>query len=171
MKRLQLLAFAAIALSSSCTVTEPYETKSADQYCNDLNALIGAYDNHFDSLKGSKSDTKRMDIWKAKRHLVGDDCEIWGWGYGKADYICSHSFPTEAIARETYVNVQASVKQCLGDNWAMHERPRELGNGDKTWFQQDKALPIVSVHIVETAGVFSSAWSAYIFVGDPSDSL
>ena len=171
MKRLKFLAIAAVAFSSSCTLTEPHETKSSDQYCNDLKGLIGAYDNHFDRLKGTRSDTRRMDIWKANRHLVGGNCEIWGWGYGKTDYICSHNFPTEAIAREIYKNVQASIKQCLGDSWAMNERPRKLGNGDKTWFQKGQSLPTVSVHVVETAGVFKSTWSAYVFIGDPSDSL
>lgn len=166
------LALAIVAgLLSACSVTEPENHRSPEQTCSKVKALLGAYDNNFDALKGRKHQSPRVAIWATDKHLVGRSCEIWGWGNGNTNYLCSHAYPDEQAARADYEKAKSGIHQCLGDDWQMSEQPRQLGTGDRAVFQQGHKLPAVSVHVVQTQGVFKSGWSAYVFIGDLADSL
>jgi hypothetical protein len=164
--------FCLITLCSSCSLLSNPEKEhvAAMSGCEKVNALIAAHGNGFEHLKMAQSTTKRVNVWKARYHLVGDSCQIWGWG-NRSDYVCSKIAPTEDIARQWYEKAKTETRQCLSDQWQLQESPRKVGTGTKAVFSKAGSNTVVTVHAVETRGVFKSEWAAYYFVGDLNQDL
>ena len=172
MLRILFLLLITIWIPSGCATPPPDVNPAADQEesCDNIKKLVTSYANGFRDIRGALRPTKRMDIWSTKHHLVGSACEIWGWSTGKINYTCSKTFPTEDIASDRYMEVKGNLQRCLA-GWSVTERARKLGTGKKVVFQRESLLPAVTLHIVNTQGVFKSEWTAYIFIGDVSDDL
>lgn len=143
---------------------------SHEQPCEKIQKLIADYDNGFQSVMGTRRATARMDIWQTNYHLVGNACEIWGWGSGKKDYMCSRTFPSQAIAEDRFKEVKTELQACL-TGWQITEQGHQSGTGKKVVFQLGDRVPAVSLHVVNTQGLFKSEWSAYVFVGDTSNKI
>jgi len=169
------LLLSGILAISACSVTDPQPADSgpvkvASEYCEGIDKLVASYEDGFTNIRGSLNATKYMDIWDANFHLVGNSCEVWGWGNGKVNYLCNKVFPNKDVADERYEAAKRIVQTCLPD-WTLQEAPRKLGEGMKALYQKNGQLPGVAIHVVETKAIFQTEWSAYVFVGDPEDQL
>ena len=82
--------------------------------CYKINALINEYDNDFNKIKLAVIDTRISQIWKAKYHLVGDNCQVWAWGKNRHIYSCSNTAPNKEIADYYFQNAKNTAKCCLG---------------------------------------------------------
>lgn len=180
MQSARLLLLSGIISTSACSATDvqpvsdpvPYPDKAAaaNEYCDGIDKLVAAHEDGFKSMRGRRNATKLMDIWQTDFHLVGNSCEIWGWGSGKVNYMCSKTLPNKEVATERYDAAKQIVEACLPD-WTLQESPRKLGEGMKALYQKDGQLPGVAIHVVATKALFKTEWSAYVFVGDPEDQL
>ena len=173
MRTARLLSLGLIIAASACSATDVNTAKldtATNGYCQGLNKLVAAYADDFKSLKGQRNATRYMDIWQTEFQLVGNSCEIWGWGSGKENYVCSKTLPNQEVATERYEAAKGIIQACL-PNWSLQESPRKLGEGQKALYQKNGELPGVAVHMVATKGLFRSEWTAYVFVGDPNDQL
>jgi hypothetical protein len=139
--------------------------------CEKIEALVAAHQNGFEKIRFSRQTTNKMDIWRSRYHLVGDRCQIWHWGPGNTDYVCSLISPDEQIARERFDTAKSITRQCLDDNWKLTESNRKIGTGTKAVFARDGNNTVVATHVVETRGLFNTEWATYYFIGDRSDQL
>lgn len=146
-------------------------TKTPAELCKQVNSLIDQHQLGFKQLKRNLVISSRMDIWQAKFHLVGNDCEIWRWSDGKQAYMCSQTVPDEAIVIEKYNNAINFSKQCLGDAWKIENIDREHGRSFRTIFSKPDLKTVASIHRVKTEGLFKSEWTIYYFIGDRDQSL
>jgi hypothetical protein len=139
--------------------------------CEKIEALITAHSNGFEKLRFSKKTTVKMDIWQTRYHLVGKDCQIWNWGPGNSDYVCSIISPEQSIAMERFEKAKKITRQCLDSTWKATESNRKIGTGSKAVFAQSGNDTVVATHVIETRGLFNTEWATYYFVGDRSDQL
>ncbi|MFW2372027.1 MAG: hypothetical protein ACN4GM_02830 [Gammaproteobacteria bacterium] len=159
---------------SSCTTVKTSDqasSKQADELCEQVNSLVEQHQQGFKDLKSSLVISPRMDIWRAKFHLVGNDCQIWGWSDGKQTYMCSQVVPAESIAIERYKKAIDFTQQCLGNQWTAENIDREHGRSFRTIFTNPELTTVTSVHRVKTEGLFKTEWTVYYFIGDRDHSL
>lgn len=163
-----------LALSATACVENTHSTKAmvdAMSSCEKVNALIKSHSDGFSKIRTNKSITPRIDIWKARYHLVGDSCQVWGLSDNRFDYVCSATAPTEYVARQWYEKAKIETDKCLDDSWTMSESPRSIGNGDKAVFSQKNSDLKIATHVIETRGLFKSEWATYYFVGNSQEEL
>lgn len=158
----------------SCSTSKPGDVvsqKSTDQLCSEVNKLINQHQQGFDQQKGRLLVSNRMDIWQAKLHLVGNDCEIWRWSDGKLAYMCSQVLPEESAALEKYNRAIEFTRQCLGNTWKEESIERQHGRSFRAIFSQAGSITSASVHRIKTEGLFKSEWTVYFFIGNRDQSL
>ena len=163
-----------IVFSATACVENTQSTKAVVEAmgsCEKVNALLKAHSNGFSNIRTSKSTAASIDIWKARYHLVGQSCQIWGWSGDRFVYVCNATAPTEAVARQWYEKAKAETRACLNNNWSLSEASRTIGNGNKAIFSQPGSDLKVATHVIETRGLFKSEWAAYYFVGNSSEEL
>lgn len=178
MKKLSALA-ATIPLCLSCASygDSAADIKSADAQvaamttCEKITALINGHDKGFPLLRTQKTNAKLLDVWKARYHLVGDSCQVWGWGKGEFSYMCSLSTPNRDTSMDYYAKAKTVAADCLGAQWQLQEGARELGEGMKALFTRSGSRTAVGVQAVATPGLFRDEWTTYFFVGSPNDAL
>ena len=146
-------------------------TLAPGELCNQVNSLIDQHQQGFEQLKRNLVTSSRMDIWQAKYHLVGNDCEIWRWSNGKQAYMCSQLVPDELIAIEKYNNAVNFSRQCLGESWKIDNIDRPHGRSHRAIFSKSGFKTVASIHRVKTEGLFKSEWTIYYFIGDRDRSL
>lgn len=146
-------------------------TKTPAELCIEVNSLIDQHKLGFKQLKQNLVISSRMDIWRAKFHLVGNDCEIWRWSNGKQAYMCSQVVPDESIAVEKYNNAIKFSKQCLGESWNIEKIERQHGRSFRAIFSKAGSKTVASIHRVKTEGLFKTEWSVYYFIGDRDQTL
>jgi len=134
--------------------------------CQKIDALISAYDNNFDVIKEQKIASRASNIWKAKYHLIGNNCQVWSWGGKQTTYSCHTVAPSEEAARNYYRGAVKTAQQCLGNEWQLTESPRKNDSGQKTEFINKNSEVVLSTHIVPSNSLFSSEWSVYYYVGN-----
>lgn len=170
----RLAAAGLIAFGASACVENTQSTKSmveAMSSCEKVDALLQAHRNGFSKIRTSRSTAARIDIWKARYHLVGNNCQIWGWSGERFDYVCNATAPTETIAREWYEKAKVETAKCLDESWTLKEMPRSIGNGSKAVFSQKGSDLKIATHVIETRGLFKTEWATYYFIGDSNEDL
>lgn len=167
-----LLPIAALALSG-CEMQSSEDAKivASLSACEKVLALVDQHPKKFDKIALNPRASRRMTIWEARYHLVGKNCQVWGWGKGKTNYMCSQTAPSKELAIEHFTKAKQLTQSCLGADWSLTERPRKLGTGVKAVFSQPNRPTVVSVHAVETKGLFKEEWTAYFFVGDSNEEI
>jgi len=172
MKKLNTLTtiVSALALSACAqTAQEAYsstnERPKVYNACEKIDALLDEHSNNFDRVKGDKIKTRLSNIWKAKHHLVGQDCQVWSWGANRSTYSCSTSAPSKEVALEYFNSAKNTAAQCLGNAWTLSETKRINDDGLKAEFSHPTNKAIVATHIVPTKGLFKSEWTVYYYVG------
>ena len=168
-KTFSLLASTLLLAACSQTAYEAYMTpdKQTKVYnaCQKIDALINEYNNNFERVKGEKIQSRASNIWKAKHHLIGQDCQVWSWGKDKTTYSCSTSAPSKEVAFEYYNNAKSKAAECLGEAWSLEEAKRNKDEGMKAEFSSSNSQAIVATHVVPTQGLFKSEWTVYYYVG------
>ncbi len=172
----KLLPLATVATTAFLLIACETQAPEADQVaqmsqCEKVRALINAHPNKFEKLRTNPKPSNKITIWDARYHLVGKNCQVWGWGQGKTDYMCSLTAPNQQIAMDNYNRAKSATQACLGNDWQLQEMPRKLGEGVKAVFSHPGSETVVAVHAVETNGLRNDEWTAYFFVGDASDEL
>lgn len=173
-KKTQIFAAALALLITACSDQQTRDINEAADSMNDcekIQALISAHQNGFEKIRFSPKKTTKMDIWQSRYHLIGDSCQIWQWGPGNTDYVCSIISPDESIARERFEMAKKITSECLDKSWKLTESPRKIGTGNKAVFAQENNNTVVASHVIETRGLFNTEWATYFFIGDRSDQL
>jgi hypothetical protein len=137
--------------------------------CDKIEALLAGHKKGFPNLKMTQTTTKYMDVWKARYHLVGDGCQVWGWSSGKFSYMCSLTEPTKQVSLEHYTQAKSIVQECLQGQWELTEGARDQGEGRKAEFRKMGDTTVLTVVAAAAPTLFKSEWKTYFFVGDPSD--
>jgi len=165
---------ASLLFLSSCNsvkTADEASSKQPEELCKQVNSLIEQHPKGFKQIKSTLVIAPRMDIWRSKLHLVGNDCQIWGWSDGKQAYMCSRVVPDESIAIERYKKAIDFTQQCLGKQWTVENIDRETGRSFRTIFSNPELKTVASVHRVKTEGLFKTEWTVYYFIGDRDHSL
>ncbi|MBT4518479.1 MAG: hypothetical protein HOC23_00620 [Halieaceae bacterium] len=166
----QLLAYFCLLVLGGCAGTDT-QTRTTTQYCAGIESLVKSYENGFRDVRGKTAVNGHLvDVWRTDVQLVGNNCELWQWGGNQVTYVCSKTFPNKELSQETYQRAKDVIETCLPE-WGHLETTRKLGEGTKVLYQRDGQLPGVAVHTVATPRLFTSEWTTYVFVGDPSDQL
>jgi len=174
MKYIKISSYSALLiLLSACNNVKNNEVEivSEEQLCSQVKQLITQHNKGFSSIKGSLASNQYMDVWKAKYHLVGNDCQVWRWADGKQAYMCSVSVPNKESAIEKVNKAVDFSKQCLGNNWTMENIERKETGAYRSIFSKSGLNTVASVHRVKTEGLFKSEWTVYYFIGDRDRSL
>lgn len=156
----------------SCTTAQQSEldTKvAALTPCEKVKALIAGHKKGFPQLRMTQTTSRYMDMWKARYHLVGDSCQVWGWGEGKFSYVCSLTEPNKDVAMEHYSKARDATHQCLGEQWVAQEGSRKQGEGIKAEYRMDGDSTMVTIVAASSPTLFESEWKTYFFVGDEAD--
>ncbi|WP_439133649.1 hypothetical protein [Pseudomaricurvus sp.] len=162
----------AAALLAGCGMQSAEETAVAKMsQCEKVMALVDAHPGKFENIRKNLQSTRKITVWDARYHLVGKNCQVWAWGSGKTDYMCSLTAPNKETAQESFNKAKDLTQSCLGSNWQLSEAPRKVGNGIKATFTRPNSDTVVALHAVETRGVIKDEWTTYFFVGDASDEL
>lgn len=113
------LASALILLTACSTTTDKQiaTTVSNLSPCEKVKALVSAYDAKFESIKGTKVNTKYGSVWQAKHHLVGETCAINELSSGKVAYKCSETYDNKQLSDDVFGEAKSLIKSCLGDSW------------------------------------------------------
>jgi hypothetical protein len=161
-----LAPLAALSLMGCETPTSEQADMVANlSSCEKVLALVDEHPNQFSQLRLNSKSTGAITVWDARYHLVGNSCQVWGWGKGKNDYVCSKTAPNKAIAQEYFDTAKQLTSSCIGDNWTLSEQPRKVGTGIKAVFSRESSPTVIAVHAVETKGLFKDEWTTYFFVG------
>jgi len=173
MKILRYIApLAALTLAGCETQTSDESDAIAKlSNCEKVLALVDEHPNQFSRLRVNSKSTGAITVWDARHHLVGKNCQVWGWGKGKTDYMCSKTAPDQAIAQEYFDTAKQLVQSCIGNSWSLSERARKVGTGVKAVFSRENSATVIAVHAVETKGLFKDEWTAYFFVGDSNEEI
>lgn len=139
--------------------------------CVAIDMLVADHSNNFADIRTRPRPFNSITVWQTDYEVIQDRCEIWGWGSGKFNYVCSIVSPTKDVATTRYSDSIKRVKGCLNSDWVATENPRKVGNGVHTRFIQANNPTTVSLHLVETPGIFSTEWTTYASVGNYSDKL
>ena len=170
------LIFLLLILLTSCSSNtqktskkqEPTLLPKVTKPCDKINALINEYDNDFNKIKLKMMTTKYSRIWKAKYHLVGDNCQVWAWFGNKHTYSCSNTVPNKEIAEYYFQNAKNTAKSCLGTEWVIKESARKNDEGYTVEFKKEDSDLMLAAHMVPTASLFKSGWTVYYYIGSVS---
>lgn len=172
--RLKAVGLAGAALLASCTTVEEQAMDSqvaALSPCEKVQALVKGHEKGFPNLRTTQSTTRYMNIWRARYHLVGSDCQVWGWANDKFSYVCSLTEPNKEVSMEHFTQAKAAAASCLGEGWTLKEGPRKQGEGVRAQFSRAGSSTVISVMAVASPNLFKTEWRTYYFVGDPTDAL
>ena len=164
----------AVAVSALVGCTTTQETAMDSQVasmtnCEKLDALIQGHQKGFPNLRTTLSSAKIMNVWKARYHLVGDSCQVWGWSADKFSYVCSLVEPNEEIAMDHFNQAKTMTRECLGEDWVMKQGARDMGEGTKAEFSKPGVATVVTMLAASSPTVFKTEWKTYFFVGNPND--
>ena len=165
MPRFLPLISSLIILSGCNTTLSPEEKAQVDNLsaCEKINALVKGYNNEFNGLKAQKVTNKYADIWQAKYHLVGDQCQISQFSGQQLAYQCQKGFNNQVDALESYKKAVDFTQSCLTEgNWVMEQ----VNNAQsvRTNFRLDNA-PTISIHSGKTLAKINNTWSTSFQVG------
>ena len=166
-----LLALTSTILLGACQTNPADDAVAAMSACEKINALITQHRSGFDQIRKNPRPGNRMTVWDARYQMIGNNCQVWDWGNNHSSYMCNLSFPDQESAVEVYNKGKQTAAECLGSSWQQTEQPRKLGNGTRVVYSKAGSDTVLSVHAIETKGVFREEWTVYYFVGNPNDGL
>lgn len=164
-----LIAGATAVSLHGCSNTSVVEANIAP--CTALETLVADHSNQFSDIRKHPRPYNNITIWHTDYEVIKDRCEIWGWGQGKFNYVCSAVSPNKEIATTKYQESIKRVHECLNSEWVASEAPRKVGNGLRTLFTRGKSQTAVSIHMIETPALFNSEWTIYASVGNYSTDI
>jgi len=178
----QLLSLSALTLLGGVIITHGCSTQQTDvennniETCTSINTLINSHRNQFAAIRHSPRPYKSLTVWQTNYEVIKNHCEIWGWGQGNYNYVCSIIAPNQEVAQSHYDDSIKRIQSCLSDNWTADnwtttEQPRKIGEGVRTRFLKKDKTTAISVHLVKTPGLFKSEWTTYASVGNYSDDI
>lgn len=147
------------------------ETVPTNEICAQVKQLVAEHDKGFEQLKGHMVVSSKLDVWQANYHLIGKDCQVWRWSNGKQAYMCSRVLPDQETAIKKHDKAIAFTRQCLGQGWSSENITREQTGAVRTIFSRQGEKTVLSVHRINTRGLFDSEWTVYYFVGDRESTL
>lgn len=133
--------------------------------CEKIDALVSAYTNDFDGIKLKAISTPISQLWKAKYHLVGNDCQIWSWGNQVTTYSCSVTAPNKVVAQHYFDSAKTEALTCIGNEWKMTEAPSNNNKGLKVTFENAEKGMSISAQMIPNEGLFKSGWGVYYLIG------
>lgn len=164
----RIIAWGMLGLSLGACQAPPQRTVDMPP-CEALNTLLAGHANGFAELRGERSAGERLPVWRARYDLVGEHCRIWENAAGKAHYVCNEAYPEEVVALERYDNARTLVRGCLGGEWTVRERPRQLGQGVRTLFQKGEGEVAIELHKQRMDGLLRDHWTVYLLLGEPTE--
>lgn len=164
-----LVATAAATSLHGCSNTSVVEANIDP--CTALETLVADHSNQFSDIRKHPRPYNSITIWQTDYEVIKDRCEIWGWGQGKFNYVCSAVSPNKDIAFTQYKESTKRVRGCLNSEWVASEAPRKVGNGLRTLFTKGSSQTVVSIHMIETPALFNSEWTTYASVGNFSKDI
>lgn len=165
-----LVAAATAASLHGCSNTSAIVEANIDP-CTALETLVADHSNQFSDIRKHPRPYNNITIWQTDYEVIKDRCEIWGWGQGKFNYVCSAVSPNKDIASTQYQESIKRVQGCLSSEWVSSEAPRKVGNGLRTLFTKGNSQTAVSIHMIETPALFNSEWTTYASVGNFSKDI
>ncbi|MGB3620032.1 MAG: hypothetical protein WBA20_01655 [Ketobacter sp.] len=165
-------ALASLVVLQACSTVQQTEIDkqvSALDTCEKIDALVAGHPKGFPNLRTAQTTSKYMDVWKARYHLVGDSCQVWGWGNGKFSYVCSLTEPNKAVAMEHFDQAKEVTQQCLGESWSLKQGKRDQGEGTKAEYSVSGRNTVVTIVAASSPTLFATEWKTYYFVGDAAD--
>jgi hypothetical protein len=164
-----LISVAALQACSTAQQAELDKKVAALTTCEKVNALVAGHSKGFPQLRAAQTTSKYMDMWRARYNLVGEGCQVWGWGNAKFSYVCSLTEPSEQVAMEHFEQAKKITHECLGDSWSMKQGKRKQGDGVKAEFSVAGKNTVITVVAASSPTLFASEWKTYYFVGDEAD--
>lgn len=164
MKSLRYLIPAGALLLSACTMPgDPALQARADQMsaCEKIEALVNAYDNHFDGIKGPVLSQRFLDIWAARVDAVGRDCQVWK-SASHTTYMCTRNAPGKEVGEEWFERAAAEMGQCQG-GWQRQAVTIAEGAGKGAVWMRSGTSASIGLQLVPVSG---RHWTLYYFVGD-----
>ncbi|MFY8274818.1 hypothetical protein AAEU32_11905 [Pseudoalteromonas sp. SSDWG2] len=130
--------------------------------CEKIQGLMAAYDNQFDGLKLTRTQSKFMDSWQAKYHLVGDSCQISALNNTTYAYSCQNAYSDKESALAVHQQAVEFTRQCLGEGW--FEQQKESETSLRTTFVLDESSANVSIHTGKSLSR-STPWTTSYDIG------
>ena len=168
-----LMTLCVVGLVACTTVEDNMLGEKVDSMtaCEKVQALVQGHKQGFPALRGQQSTVKYMQIWRAKYHLAGEACQIWGWGQGKFSYVCSILEPNKQVALAHFQTSKETVQACLGQEWQSSEMPRQNGEGLRMDVSKPGEKTTITIMAAATETLMKDEWRTYFFVGDPNDTI
>lgn len=151
---------------NSMSLNDTKSNINTENKCQQVLDLIKAHKNKFKKIRKGVSNTGYADIWDAKTHLVGKNCQILRWENQKYSYTCNILSPSEKTAMQRYKKAKVKIKSCLGKGWILKERAGYNNRkGYVAIYANKQHNTVVATHVFETSGIFKKEWTNYIFIG------
>jgi len=163
---------ALLALTGCTTTRDTAQDKQVEALttCEKIDALVKGHQAGFPQLRMTGGSSAGIaQVWPARYHLVGNDCQVWQWGKGKFSYVCSLQEPGQELAMAHLEKARDITRQCLDASWAQATTARDMGVGSRIQFSKPGVDTVISLVAAETPTVFKDEWRTYYLVGDPQD--
>lgn len=175
-KKLGLRFFIAGSLllaNSACSLLTQAPELSDAEVCGQLNAIIADHSHNFQQFKKSQVNSRgmmNMRIWKAAQAFPNaNNCQVWEWGTGLTNYICTwQEKGGEIEAKASYNKGVKLVHQCLNTQWTSNEITTKSG-GIRTVFSQPNGKTIIAVNAFKESRTILDNWKTTLYVGDKSN--
>lgn len=160
---LSLLGLCAMLLTACTLPRDAALQEQADQLsaCDKVKQLAAAYTSGFEAIKGPSLSQRFLDIWAARVHVVGEECQIWKSGH-HTTYMCTRHAPNQTVAAEWFDQAAGVIGECLGDWKQVKTSASEEGGRGLVW-SGSKAPPSVGLQLVPSG---RNHWTVYYFIGD-----
>ena len=170
MKRyvLYLTSCLVFLLAFGCAETPTKSEKlSESEACDRIQGLVVDHASKFQHYKITQMQRRRRETWTAEPALpTADNCEIWEWGNGLANYYCQWKAEDgESQAKASYENGLGIIQRCLGDSWKT-ESNKTTNGGERTVFSRFGSPTIVSIRYFKEQRALLDTWNNTLIVGD-----
>lgn len=165
------ILFSMLFACSQSYIPDVTESVDAEKICTQVKQMIESHSTGFEAIKGVRTVSRKLDVWQAKTHLVGQDCQIWRWSNGKQAYMCHRLLPDEETTRIKFDKAVEFSRQCLGTGWKEEKISREKTAAVRVVFSSQQTDTVASVHRIQNRGLLKDEWSLYYFIGDREKTL
>jgi hypothetical protein len=165
--RLPLLISIGLALLSvGCAKNQSATQAQSDaSVCGALRNVIAQSGSGFSSLRqGAGVSDYDHTRWDTKPILQNADCDVIGWGNGKANYACTWSSKSHEDAKKDFSYGLDVAKSCLGSTWTESSIPGVTGEGIR--FSTPGNRAVVDIRVAKELAP-SQSWHTSLTVGAP----
>lgn len=162
--KLPLAFFSTVCVLSGCTTANPVIQQQIDDLtaCQKVEGLLQSYPSQFNALKMAKVRNKFMDVWQAKYHLVGDECQISQVTTG-SNYQCQKVYTQATEAVSSYQQAVSIIASCL--DMKQWHKTESLINGVHRATFSAPLQPEITVLSASTLAKVSQSWQTSVTVG------